>query len=225
MSNYNVLILGNSNVGKTTFFKTATGKGSEYNYLYYSTVGIDCELVKIPIKDNNNNNNNDDNNIVVKLQLWDTAGANLLRHISTSYIRTSNAILLFFDITQRYSYDSIKNYWLGQIVKHASSPVVIYLLGTHSDKLKQREISLTEIFEWTNTLKIPYYEISSYSGYNVGNVLIKLSKDMVNCDLKKCKKRMKRIKQWISKNETTKLLHKNNSSESSYMDYKCFFCF
>lgn len=212
MQEFSLLLLGNESVGKTSFFKTATGKSQDYNFMYYSTIGVDYELIKIPFE----------NEKIANIKLWDTAGAKLLRHVSCSYIRNTNIILLFFDITNKYSYDSIYEYWLEQILKNGN-PKIIYLIGTHSDQLKERTVSLTAILRRAKSLDIPYYEITSHSGFDVGNILIKICKDIKGTNKEKIFQRNLKIKNWLQKQSHQE--EKKDNSEEEYLNYKCFFCF
>lgn len=50
----------------------------------------------------------------IKLQIWDTAGQERFRTITTSYFRGAQGILLVYDVTDKKSFNSIRN-WVGQI--------------------------------------------------------------------------------------------------------------
>jgi GTPase SAR1 family protein len=47
-------------------------------------------------------------------QIWDTAGQERFRTITTSYFRGAQGILLVYDVTDRNSFTSIRN-WVAQI--------------------------------------------------------------------------------------------------------------
>lgn len=48
------------------------------------------------------------------LKIWDTAGQERFRTITTSYFRGAQGILLVYDVTDRNSFTSIRN-WVSQI--------------------------------------------------------------------------------------------------------------
>ncbi|VVC89069.1 unnamed protein product [Leptidea sinapis] len=54
----------------------------------------------------------------VKLQLWDTSGQGRFCTIIRSYSRGAQGILLVYDITNKWSFDSIDR-WLEEVEKHA----------------------------------------------------------------------------------------------------------
>ena len=48
----------------------------------------------------------------VKATIWDTAGAERYRTITSNYYRNSNAIIFVYDVTERSSFDQVEKYWL-----------------------------------------------------------------------------------------------------------------
>lgn len=48
---------------------------------------------------------------------WDTAGQERFRTITTSYYRGANAIVIVYDVTDRESFDHVKN-WMNDIEKY-----------------------------------------------------------------------------------------------------------
>lgn len=51
---------------------------------------------------------------VTLIQIWDTAGQERFRTITTSYFRGAQGIVLVYDVTDRTSFASIRN-WVEQI--------------------------------------------------------------------------------------------------------------
>ena len=69
---------------------------------------------------------------MIKLQIWDTAGQERFRTITTSYFRGAQGILLVYDVTDRGSFDNIRN-WVAQIQQHADLNVNKILVGNKVD--------------------------------------------------------------------------------------------
>ena len=67
----------------------------------------------------------------------DTAGQERFRTITTSYFRGAQGILLVYDVTDRGSFNSIRN-WVGQIQQHADVHVNKILIGNKCDMDDQR---------------------------------------------------------------------------------------
>jgi len=48
----------------------------------------------------------------LKILKWDTAGQERFRTITTSYYRGANAIVIVYDVTDRESFEHVKNWML-----------------------------------------------------------------------------------------------------------------
>jgi small GTP-binding protein len=79
---YNLLLLGDSNVGKTSIFMKYTQ--NEFKGNYNSSIGIDFQIKNINYKDKN-----------YSLQIYDTAGQERFRGITKSYYRLARGFLSY----------------------------------------------------------------------------------------------------------------------------------
>ena len=102
---YKLLLLGDSNTGKTSVlnvYKTNTFYDNEIN-----TIGVEFIVKNIYINEEE-----------IKLQIWDTAGQERFRSITLSYYRGSSGVIILFDITNRQSFINIQK-WTKDIEKYA----------------------------------------------------------------------------------------------------------
>ena len=58
----------------------------------------------------------------VRLDVWDTAGQERFRTITSSYYRGAHGIIIVYDITDRESFDNVKQ-WLNEIDRYACENV------------------------------------------------------------------------------------------------------
>lgn len=123
---YKVLVLGDSNVGKTCIVHRYCDE--RYYDTYISTIGetIFVFLVELmmliligPVRliftgiDFKQKLINLDG-VPIKLQIWDTAGQERFRTLTTAYYRGAMGILLMYDVTSLESYNNL-SYWLRNI--------------------------------------------------------------------------------------------------------------
>ena len=105
---YKFIIIGDSTVGKTCFFKKlTTGKYSNKNI---STIGIDRKTLSLKVKINENGEEKDKN---FEIQIWDTAGQERFRAITKGYYKDSQGLILMYDITNQESFDNIEKWVLN----------------------------------------------------------------------------------------------------------------
>ncbi|XP_050022311.1 ras-related protein Rab-8B-like [Alexandromys fortis] len=88
-----------------------------FNTTFISTIGIDFKMRTIEL-----------NGKEIKLQIWYTAGQERFLTITTAYYRGAMGIMLVYDITNKKSFDNIKN-WIRSTKEHASSDVERMILG------------------------------------------------------------------------------------------------
>ncbi|KAH9957033.1 P-loop containing nucleoside triphosphate hydrolase protein [Russula dissimulans] len=104
----NLLVLGVGSVGKTSLIHRFTDQQWLPEGERNSTIGVDTWVHKCDIKGKR-----------VVLNIWDTAGDERLRALTTSYYRGTQGIILVYDATNRKSFETRRT-------QQASSPGSIY---------------------------------------------------------------------------------------------------
>ena len=219
MKNINLILLGNSGVGKTNFMVRYSV--NEFSQRFISTIGTNEDIKTIEIKDENNNRRN------YKLKIFDTAGQERYRSIPRSYYKKADGILLFYDVNDIRTFEDV-SIWITDIYQYCGEDdgkkkdknennIVIYLIGNKIDFLNNDEEEIGETTEegenkpvtkkeketLINNLKFPYYEISNKWNVNIEEVMARIILDCAkNVDSKKNDEKTKVIKS--SKNNKKK---------------------
>ena len=97
---FKIVLLGDSNVGKSSFFK---GMRNIFNEEVTPTVGVDFFNYKEII-----------NNKEMNIMMWDTAGQEKFRSIIKSYFRECAGYILLFDVNNLESLFNLE-YWIRDI--------------------------------------------------------------------------------------------------------------
>eukprot|EP00076_Gallus_gallus_P030179 XP_015154611.1 ras-related protein Rab-44 isoform X3 [Gallus gallus] len=98
---YNVLFVGDSNVGKTSFLYRL--HADTFNPHLAATVGLDYQ-VKNLVVDNRH----------FALRMWDSAGQERYHSVTKQFFRKADGVVLMYDITSQYSFADVR-YWLSCI--------------------------------------------------------------------------------------------------------------
>ena len=133
-----------------------------------NSIGVDFKLKNIEI-DNNK----------IKLQIWDTAGQERFRTITTSYYKGAHAILIVFDITEKDSFEHVKN-WMADIDKFAKQGVLRILVGNKCDLEHQRAINKECANELAEKYGIKYIETSAKETVNIEQLFINTAKYLLS---------------------------------------------
>ena len=143
---YKLILIGDTSVGKTCLFKKITS--GIFLSKNVSTVGIDRKTLSF-IYEFEENGKKVQKNVVITLT--DTAGQERYRSITKSYYKGSNGIILLYDITDKKSFDHLKD-WIDNIKNsvgnYEDNKYTIFLLGTKLDLVqeekKSREVTIEE---------------------------------------------------------------------------------
>ena len=149
----NIMILGNSKVGKTCFILRYTD--NIFQEVYLSTIGIDFKTKTETV-----------NNKQYKIYLYDTTGQEKYKSIALNIIKNAQGIILMYDITDRESFESIPE-WIKSIKDAKGSNFPMILLGNKLDKEDVRVIKEKEGKELADEYKIKFFETSNKTGINI----------------------------------------------------------
>ena len=104
---YKVLLLGDTDVGKTCFLFKYTD--NTFHETHISTIGLDYRVKKVILK----------NGKEISLQIWDTAGQDRFRAITKNYYKGAHGIVLIYDITNNQTFENVSK-WVNQIHEEVS---------------------------------------------------------------------------------------------------------
>lgn len=115
---------------------------------------------------------------IVKLQIWDTAGQEAFRSITRIFYRGAHCVFLTYDITREETFLALPD-WLREVKQHASSDIVVYLIGNRCDLEEERKVDRERAIEFCKEQNIDkFFETSAKTGQNVEEVFSLAAKEM-----------------------------------------------
>ena len=115
----------------------------------------------------------------LKVKIWDTAGEERFKNIISNYYIGANGILLFYNITDRDSFDSL-NSFLIEIKKNAKKDISIILVGTNCDLEDERIVTYQEGKDFATKNGMKFIEVSAKNNINVKEAFNILLEDILN---------------------------------------------
>ena len=156
---YKILLIGNSNVGKEIFFKKLSA--GEYYEKSMFTVGIAKKTIDLDLDVINKEGKSIKKNFFI--DLFDIKSQERYKSISPSYIKPTDGIFLIYDITNIYTFSSVKD-WIDSINESLSlyykkeKKCAIFLIGNKLDlvekQIKERQVTEDEAKELCNKYDI-----------------------------------------------------------------------
>ncbi len=151
-TNLSILLLGNSDAGKTSLLMKYAK--NQYKETYVSTVGLDTVEKDLKINEED-----------VRLYIMDTSGQERFKSLSQSYYQKVDGIIFVFDVTNRESFEGIK-YWLKDALSY-NKEIVYVIVGNKIDLkniivVNKNHVKGQKIFK-----DIKYFETSAKENTNV----------------------------------------------------------
>ena len=163
----NIILIGDSGVGKTNVFSRYFQNKFEQNFI--STIGMDRQTKYIKYKHK-----------IYKVNISDTAGQERFRSLPIKYYQNADGALLLYDIAFRESFDNI-NVWMNDLKKNSRNTTkqTIYLVGNKID-LPNRQVSQEEGKDLAEKYGLQYYEMSCKININIYEIISRLIIDCFN---------------------------------------------
>ena len=157
-----IIILGSSEVGKTSIFDRYFNNEFRENQL--ATVGIDFQTKFFKFEGMN-----------IKGVYTDTAGQEKFRAISVNYLKPANGVILVFDITKEETFDAIEE-WLKYLKDNNKDNIEKILIGNKLDLENNRKVSKEDAEAFAKSNGCQYFECSAKTGQNINEALDEIAR-------------------------------------------------
>jgi len=162
---FKILLIGDLGVGKSCVILRYVEGDFPGNIM--SSIGVDFKTKQIDLDDR-----------LIKLQIWDTAGHEKFRTITTSYYKSAHAIIILYDITQKASFDHIRN-WITEIDKFGKQRVLKVIVGNKLDMENNRKITKEAAENLALKYGIKLWEVSAKDNTNIEEMFLDTIKTLL----------------------------------------------
>ena len=186
-SKFNISLLGDSHVGKTCIVNSL--KGYPFDEGQIATIGIDDLMDEAKF-----------DNKIYKFKIFDTAGQERYKSISTTTIQISDGFLLVFSVCDKESFEHI-SYWINSIEEKVDiKEKVMILIGNKID-IDERIVTHEEAVDFAKEHKIKYFETSAKTGFQIKESFKQLYEDIYN------------LNKQLGKNENIEIMGEKNENK------------
>ena len=117
----------------------------------------------------------------IKLQIWDTAGQEKFRVMTSSYFGGAAAVIIVFDLTDQKSFVAVEK-WIkeAQSFSDKSRPLLFLIVGNKKDLEKDRAVSKSEVESLADKYHALYCETSAKTGAKVSDAFQMIGEKIMN---------------------------------------------
>ena len=167
---FKIIIVGDNTVGKTSLLFRYTENAFEEQP---STIGLDYKEKTVEHDD-----------IKYKLVIWDTAGQEVFRTITSSYYRDAQGIIVMYDQNQPLTFSNVRS-WLKNVDNYTQSAIRV-IVGNKTDlPQKVPKEDVTKLIDSFGDVQ--HFECSAKDNVNVNEIfsyllehIIKFGRDSQN---------------------------------------------
>ena len=160
---YKIVVVGQSNVGKSALIRRFVDDQFMENYL--ATLGVDFKFRTFNL-----------GRQTYKLQIWDTAGQEKYKTITKAYYKDSFGVILVFDLHSPSSFDQMRDVWFSEAKNNCDSDAVFMLLGNKKDL--ERKVDSQAVSQFCQQNGLIYGETSAKTGENVEQSFFQLTQEI-----------------------------------------------
>ena len=163
---YKIVILGDSEVGKTCFITRY------YEWFFENSnliiIGFDYKIKKLQLGDDKE----------IMFELWDTIGQDRFHANAKNLIKKSQGFIIIYDITRRKTFNEVRKF-IETVKDETSKDALIIIVGAKLDLEDKREVSKEEGIKFAKEFNYPFFEFSAKDNININEIVEELAKKIV----------------------------------------------
>ena len=118
--NFNLLMVGDSGVGKTSILNRYVKKKFDINKI--ATSGVDFQLIKYVSADGDK----------CRVKIWDTVGQERYRNLTSSFFKDADGAIIVYDLTSSQTFFNVKD-WINSFYKMKGKELPMAVVGNKLD--------------------------------------------------------------------------------------------
>ena len=116
------------------------------------------------------------NGKILKLEIWDTAGQERYRSVTKLFYKDANAAILVYDITNKFSFEEIQNYWFGQVKDSAPENIIIAIVANKLDLYENEQVDETIARKYAQDNNALFASTSAKNTSGIEDLFIEIAK-------------------------------------------------
>ena len=168
METVKAVLVGESGVGKTSIISRFITDSFDPDVLSSSSAQFISKTIKL------------NEQTSIKFDIWDTAGQEKFRSLAKIFYKDAKIIIYVYDITDKKSFDEIKNYWYKETSENFTGDVILALIGNKIDLYENEQVTDEEGKKFANQINAIFKTTSALSNIGINWLFENLGKKVLN---------------------------------------------
>ena len=117
-----------------------------------------------------------DGSKILRFEIWDTAGQEKYRSLTTMFYKDANAAVMVYDVTRAESFEELKNYWAKQIKENSPINIILVIAANKSDLIEQEQVDEGEARNFAKELNAIFISTSAKSSEGINSLFEEIAK-------------------------------------------------
>ena len=167
---FKIILIGDSGVGKTNFLSQFVS--NQFTPDSKTTLGIEfsTKIVQVGGK-------------IIKVQLWDTAGHERYKTLTSNYYKGAHGAILMYDVTNSLSFNSLTK-WIKDLNDFSDNDKLVTMLVGNKIDMNMRSITTREAVDFAENEQFLFIETSALYNTNVQEAFTLLISTILQATLK-----------------------------------------
>ena len=170
--NFKVVLLGEAGVGKTSIIYQFVEQIFDEDLQSSTGSSYSSKILTF------------NNGKKIKLEIWDTAGQERYRALSKLFYSKASAAVLVYDITKKFTFDEIRNYWIFQLKESAPKDIIITIAANKADLIEGEEVNEDEARKFAKDNGALFFSTSAKNSLGINEMFIEIGKKFFGWDSK-----------------------------------------
>ena len=182
MSKIKTILVGDSQVGKTSLITQYTRKTFDEEYI--PTIAGDKSTKEVEV-----------NGKKETLEIWDTAGQEIYRNVNKIFMKGAKIAILVYDMTNEVSFKGLKQ-WYDEIYEiNGKNEIQFGVIANKSDLYEDAKIKAEEGKKYAEGIKAVFCETSAMNYDSVNDAFTNIVKEYVKKIEENKKKQEEKLKE------------------------------
>ena len=156
------------------------------------------------------------------MTIWDTAGQEKFRSLTSSYYRGGQGVVLVYDVTRPETFKNLKEIWLKELEVYADlEDLILMVVGNKIDLEQERQVSTEEGAQLAKELSALFMESSAKTKVGIKAIFEELVRKIVQNSVIKNKAQSHQSHQSQSQKATISLNDLDDENNESASNCSC----